>query len=338
MAKYDVYGVGNALVDTEYEVHEQFLEDAKLPKGMMTLIDAEEREKLLHLLEEEHEHEVIKLAGGGSAANTIVAIAQFGGKAFYSCKVANDDRGDFFMHDLTKAGVETNLVDGREPGVTGECISMVTADAERTMSTHLGITQDLSPNELVPDAIKNSRYLYIEGYLVSSPSAYKAALEAQRIAKESGVTVSLTLSDPAMVSNFKDAFDELVSNGVDLLFCNEDEAKLWTGQDDRDGAVAAMREACPQFVITCGKEGALVCDGNDITMVAGVPAKAVDTTGAGDMFAGAFLYAICNGHSFTEAAALANRSSALLVTNFGARLPDEEVREKLAPTLQQASK
>lgn len=330
MKKYDVYGVGNALVDTEYEVHEKFLADAELPKGMMTLIEADDRKRLIHLLEEEHEHEVIKLAGGGSAANTIVAIAQFGGKTFYSCKVANDDKGDFFMHDLKDAGVATNLDNGRESGVTGECISMVTPDAERTMTTYLGITRELSPNELVPDAIKDSRYLYIEGYLVSSPSGLEAAIEAQKIALDSGVSVSLTLSDPAMVSNFKTAFDELVANGVELLFCNEEEASLWTGKESRDDVVSAMRQACPKFAITCGKEGALVCDGNDVTMVEGVPAKAVDTTGAGDMFAGAFLYAICNGASFPEAAALANKSAALLVTNFGARLTPEDVRAKLA--------
>ncbi|MBD3647389.1 MAG: adenosine kinase [Pseudomonadales bacterium] len=330
MEKYDVYGVGNALVDTEYEVHDKFLADADLPKGMMTLIEAEERKKLIWLLEEEPEHEVIKLAGGGSAANTIVAIAQFGGRTFYSCKVASDEKGDFFMHDLKDAGVSTNLDNGREPGVTGECISMVTPDAERTMTTCLGITQDLSPNELVPDALKNSTYLYIEGYLVSSPSGFQAALEAQKIALDNGVSVSLTLSDPAMVDNFKTAFDELIGNGVDLLFCNEEEARLWTGKESRDEVVETMRKACPKFAITCGKEGALVCDGNEVTMVEGVPAKAVDTTGAGDMFAGAFLYAICNGSTFPEAAALANRSAALLVTNFGARLTPEDVRTKLA--------
>lgn len=333
MNKYDVYGVGNALVDTEYEVHDKFLTEAKLPKGMMTLIEEEDRERLIYLLEQKHEHEVIKLSGGGSAANTIVAIAQFGGSTFYSCKVANDETGDFFMKDLKEAGVHTNLDSGREAGVTGACISMVTPDAERTMTTHLGITQDLSPRELVPEALENSRYLYIEGYLVTSSSGYEAALEAQRIAKRNGVLVSLTLSDPAMVSNFKSSFDELAENGVDLLFCNEDEAKLWTGQDDRHEAIKALSQVCGQFAITCGKEGAIVYDGHEVKMVEGVPARAVDTTGAGDMFAGAFLHAICQGKSFAEAAALANKSASLLVTNFGARLSTRDVQTKLAPAI-----
>lgn len=329
MKTYDVYGIGNALVDTEYEVDDHFLEAAKLPKGMMTLIEAEDRKRLIHLLETEHEHEVIKQAGGGSAANTMVAIAQFGGKAFYSCKVASDETGDFFMKDLKEAGVNTNLDDGREAGITGKCISMVTPDAERTMTTHLGITQDLSVNELNADALGASRYLYIEGYLVTSPTAFEAAKRAQEIARSAGCKVSLTLSDPAMVENFKHAFDELIERGVDLVFCNEEEARLWSGCEDRNEALAKLADACQQVVMTCGKEGAMVHDGKTTTMVEGVAAKAVDTTGAGDMFAGAFLYAINKGDSYPEAAAFANRAASLLVASFGARLPMDTIKAEL---------
>lgn len=329
MKTYDVYGIGNALVDTEYEVDDHFLAAAKLPKGMMTLIEADDRKRLIHLLEEEHEHEVIKQAGGGSAANTMVAIAQLGGKTFYSCKVASDETGDFFMHDLKEAGVHTNLDDGRQPGITGKCISMVTPDAERTMTTHLGITQDLSVNELNADALAASRYLYIEGYLVTSPTAFEAAKQAQEIARASGCMVSLTLSDPAMVENFKHAFDELVERGVDLIFCNEEEARLWTGSSDRKIAMQKLSEACPRIAMTCGKEGAMVHEDNNTTMVPGILAKAIDTTGAGDMFAGAFLYAINNGKSYTEAAAIANRAASLLVASFGARLPTDLLKREL---------
>ncbi|MEX2327124.1 MAG: adenosine kinase, partial [Pseudomonadales bacterium] len=248
---------------------------------------------------------------------------------FYSCKVANDDTGDFFMSDLTTAGVKTNLDNGREPGITGKCISMVTPDAERTMTTHLGITQDLSTKELDIEALKASGYLYIEGYLVSSPTGFEAAKAAQNIAREAGAVISLTLSDPAMVENFKGAFDELASLGVDLIFCNEDEAKLWTGADTRDDAIAGLKSLSPCFAMTCGKEGALVHDGKITTMVPGVPTKAVDTTGAGDMFAGAFLYAINAGMTYEEAATLANLAASVLVSSFGARLPIEIVNEKL---------
>lgn len=329
MKTYDVYGIGNALVDTEYAVDDHFLAAARLPKGMMTLIEESDRNRLIRLLEEEHEHEVIKQAGGGSAANTMVAIAQFGGRAFYSCKVANDATGDFFMADLKEAGVHTNLDDGREAGITGKCISMVTPDAERTMTTHLGITQDLSVRELNPDALANSTYLYIEGYLASSPSSFEAAKQAQDLARSSGGMVSLTLSDPSMVENFKTSFDEFASRGVDIVFCNEDEAMLWTGAKSRDDAMANLKSLCHRVVMTCGKKGALVHDGHKTSMVPGVPTGAVDTTGAGDMFAGAFLYAISAGQSYTEAAAFANRAASLLVSSFGARLPLDVVRSQL---------
>ena len=154
MTTYDVYGLGNALVDTEYQVDDEFLKHADLPKGLMTLIELEDRHRILRLLEEEHEHVAVKQAGGGSAANTMVIVAQMGAKPFYSCKVADDEVGDFFVRDLMAAGVDTNLAEQREDGTTGLCISMVTPDAERTMTTYLGITNFLSVNELNPDALK----------------------------------------------------------------------------------------------------------------------------------------------------------------------------------------
>jgi sugar/nucleoside kinase (ribokinase family) len=329
MTNFDVYGVGNALVDTEYEVDEAFIDIAKLQKGVMTLVDADDREKLIHLLEHEHEHRVVKQAGGGSAANTIVAVAQFGGTSFYSCKVANDDTGDFFMRDLLAAGVATNLDAGRESGITGKCISLVTPDAERTMTTHLGITATLGVSELNPDALRRSNYLYIEGYLVTSPSAMAAAKEAQAIARAAGVKVSMTLSDPAMVDNFKHAFDELAEGGVDLIFCNEEEAKLWTAATSREDAMSRLKTICPRVAMTCGKDGAMVFDGKAVNLVPGFAAKAVDTTGAGDMFAGAFLYGINHGMNYLEAAHIANKAAALLVSHFGARMATADVRALL---------
>ena len=326
MKKYDIYGIGNALVDTEYEVDDAFISKAGVGKGLMTLIDSDERKRLLNLLEVEHEHRAIKKAGGGSAANTMVAAAQLGANSFYSCKVASDETGDFFMSDLKIVGVDTNLDAGREEGITGKCISMVTPDAERTMTTHLGITETLSPNELNREALRNSTYLYIEGYLVTSPTAFEAVKETVDIAKEAGVQVSLTLSDPAMVENFKASFDALAELGIDLIFCNEDEARLWTAASNRGEAMARLKTVCGKVVMTCGKEGALVFDGNEETMSVGVPTKAVDTTGAGDIFAGTFLFGLTHGMSFPACADLANRAASLLVSSFGARADQAALR------------
>ena len=326
MKKYDIYGIGNALVDTEYEVDDAFISKAGIGKGLMTLIDSDERKRLLNLLEVEHEHRAIKQAGGGSAANTMVAAAQLGANSFYSCKVASDETGDFFMSDLKIAGVDTNLDARREEGITGKCISMVTPDAERTMTTHLGITETLSPNELNREALRNSTYLYIEGYLVTSPTAFEAVKETIDIAKEAGVQVSLTLSDPAMVENFKASFDALAELGIDLIFCNEDEARLWTAASNRGEAMARLKTVCGKVVMTCGKEGALVFDGNEETMSVGVPTKAIDTTGAGDIFAGTFLFGLTHGMSFPACADLANRAASLLVSSFGARADQAALR------------
>ncbi|MBT3564794.1 MAG: adenosine kinase, partial [Gammaproteobacteria bacterium] len=314
------------LVDTEYEVDDAFISKAGVGKGLMTLIDSDERKRLLNLLEVEHEHRAIKQAGGGSAANTMVAAAQLGANSFYSCKVASDETGDFFMSDLKIAGVDTNLDAGREEGITGKCISMVTPDAERTMTTNLGISETLSPNELNREALRNSTYLYIEGYLVTSPTAFEAVKETIDIAKEAGVQVSLTLSDPAMVENFKASFDALAELGIDLIFCNEDEARLWTAASNRGEAMARLKTVCGKVVMTCGKEGALVFDGNEETMSVGVPTKAVDTTGAGDIFAGTFLFGLTHGMSFPACADLANKAASLLVSSFGARADQAALR------------
>ena len=323
MKQYDVYGIGNALVDTEYEVNDSFISQTELQKGVMTLINADERQKLIQLLEEVHSHEVIHQSGGGSAANTMVAVTQFGASSFYSCKVANDSTGDFFMQDLEKIGVDTNLEADRENGYSGQCISMVTPDAERTMTTHLGISEELSVSELNEEAIRNSKFLYIEGYLVTSPTAFEAALKAQQIAHDAGVAVSLTLSDPAIVENFKPAFDQFAENGVDLIFCNEDEAMIWTGSGTAEEAFSKLRSVCNQVAMTCGKQGAIVFDGTTQATVAGTPTDAVDTTGAGDIFAGVFLASITTGDSFETAAEMANKAASLLVSNFGARLNSE---------------
>ena len=237
--------------------------------------------------------------------------------------------GDFFIQDLRAAGIDTNLSDERELGTTGQCISMVTPDAERTMATYLGITNFLSPAELNPDALRASAKLYIEGYLVSSNTGLEAALEAQAIAKAAEVDISLTLSDPAIVENFLPHFQRLLNLGVDLLFCNHDEARLLTGNDSVEDCARSLQDLCSKFIITCGQDGCLGFDGLQFTRINGVPTRAVDTTGAGDIFAGAFLYSLSQSKSFAAAAELANRAASLLVTGYGSRLSQADVTQHL---------
>ncbi|MAR91435.1 MAG: adenosine kinase [Pseudomonadota bacterium] len=326
MNKYNVYAIGNALVDMEFAVEDEFLNQKNIDKGVMTLVDTDQQQALYEALAGHRG----KMASGGSAANTIIAVSHFGGKAFYSCKVANDPAGDFYVQDLVAAGVDTNLHQEREPGISGKCIVMITPDAERTMHSHLGISETVSEAELHPDAIQASDYVYLEGYLVTSPSGRAAAIRARDIAREAGVKTALTFSDPNMVRFFREGLGEMLGTGVDLLFCNREEALTWADTDDLDQACAALKQVANNFAITLGKDGALLFDGQQTHQVPATPVKAVDTNGAGDMFAGALLYGLTHGYSLPEAGRLATRAAAQLVTQFGPRLAAEDHKPLLA--------
>lgn len=320
--KFDVYGIGNALVDMEFEVTADFLKTASIEKGLMTLVDENRQAEIVNTLT----GIAHKRSCGGSAANTMIAISQFGGKSFYSCKVASDETGDFYFKDLMDNGVETNLsTSSLESGITGKCIVLITPDADRTMNTFLGITANFSTKELIEEHIKNSNYLYIEGYLVASPTGKEAAVKARKIAENHNVKTALTFSDVNMVNFFEDGLKEMMGNGVDLLFCNEAEAHAYTKSNDLNEAVAALKKIAKTFAITLGPKGALVYDGTREIRVSAPTVKALDTNGAGDLFAGAFLYGINNGMSFEAAAQLGCNSSTKLVTQFGARLTKEQI-------------
>ncbi|MDP2225900.1 MAG: adenosine kinase [Moraxellaceae bacterium] len=318
MSRFDVYAIGNALVDTEYRVTDEFLARRGIAKGQMTLVEEDHQQDLITALDSEFGME--KRASGGSAANTILAVAAFGGRSFYSCKVASDGTGDFYVHDLHAAGVSSNLKPERDAGTTGTCVVMVTPDAERTMHTFLGITADVSVAELVPDALASSGWLYIEGYLVSSDSARAAVKEARRQARAAGVQIAMTFSDPAMVRFFKPGLAEMLDDGVDLLFCNEEEACLWSGALSAEAALTSLRAIATQIVITRGKEGALIWDGRQAISVPASPATPVDSNGAGDMFAGAYLFGLSRDWSAERAGVFASRAAAAVVGQFGPRL------------------
>lgn len=320
--KYHVYGIGNALVDQEFEVTDDFLEHEKIQKGMMTLVDEESQNHLLARLTERFG--VKKRAGGGSAANSMYAISQFGGSTYYSCKVASDETGDFYVQELGDLHIDTNLDANRAYGTTGKCLVMVSPDAERTMITCLGISEQLSPAELDPEAIASSQYVYLEGYLVTSPTGRQACIDARKIAEANGVKTALTLSDPSMVAYFRGGLEDMIGSGVDLLFANEIEAKAWTGKDDINEAILGLSEVAKTVVVTRGPQGAVVNVGGELLHIAPTPVQAIDSNGAGDMFAGAFLYALTQGHDNAQAGRLASAAAATTVSHFGPRLSTEQ--------------
>ena len=322
--KYDVYAIGNALVDMEYEVHDEFFSKHKIDKGLMTLVDEERQNHLLNSLGTAPK----KQQCGGSAANTIIASAQFGGAGFYSCKVAKDPIGNFYFQDLQDNGVDSNLQkQDREMGITGKCLVLITPDAERTMNTYLGVTSSISKTEVFPDVIRNSKYLYMEGYLVASDTGREAAVYARKIAEAAGIKTALTFSDVNMVKYFKEGLHEMMGDGVDLLFCNESEAEAFTGHADITKSREALKQVAKTFVITQGEKGALIYDGKEFIQIEAHTIKAVDTNGAGDMYAGSFLYAITNGHSYTVAGKLASLAASRVVSQFGPRLKIQEALE-----------
>jgi sugar/nucleoside kinase (ribokinase family) len=324
ITKYDVYAIGNAIVDIVTEVEHDFFEKNEVEKGVMTLVDEKRQQHLMQAIDMQKS----QLKGGGSAGNTVAAINQFGGKSFYSCMVAKDELGKFFLEDLKSNGVETNLVYDQLPNDhSGRCLVMTSPDAERTMNTFLGVNSFFSPEHIDEEAIKNSTYIYMEGYLVATPKGLEAMKETKRLAEHHKVSTALTFSDPSMVKYFSKQMEEIVGASVDLLFCNEEEAIIFTGTDDILQAREKLKEVAKRFVMTLGKNGALVFDGDTFIQIEPYKVTAIDSNGAGDMFAGAFMYAITHGHSFAEAGKLASLSSSKVVGQWGPRLTKDEVEQ-----------
>jgi sugar/nucleoside kinase (ribokinase family) len=320
MKNYHIYALGNALVDKEFEVEDDFFQHESIQKGLMTLVDGESQDTILERLMDRFG--LKKRAGGGSAANTLYAASQFGANTFYSCKVANDEFGDFYLDQLGTHNIDTNSKSIRtDDGVTGKCLVMVSPDAERTMLTYLGVSSMLTSDDIDKDALINSIYLYLEGYLVSSPDACKACVDAKNIAEEHGVLTAITLSDPSMVQFFRGGLEEMIGDGVDLLFANQVEALSWTGEETVEAAATALKSIAKTFVITLGSKGALLFDGDKYIDIEPHQITAVDSNGAGDMFAGAFLYGISNGLDFETSGRLASLGAAAIVSQFGPRLP-----------------
>ena len=323
MKDYDVYALGNALVDIEYHVKAEQLTEMGIDKGLMTLIDEKQHNHLVNYLGDQHE----KMACGGSAANSLIAIAQMGGKSYFSCRVANDIAGQFYVEDLKKSNVHTNShLHMEDAGISGKCLVFVTPDADRTMNTYLGASADLDSSYVSEDAISRSEYIYLEGYLVTDERSRNAVLKAKEIASRHQVKIALTLSDPSMMMYFREGMLEMLGDGVDLLFANIDEAFSLSGNHDLDKTIEVLKTYAKTFAITRGNKGAVVYDGVSVIEIAAHNVKAIDTLGAGDMFAGAFLYGLTHGMDYQSAGELASLASSQIVEQYGPRLSVEQTQ------------
>lgn len=311
---FDVYGVGNPLVDIQAHVPDELLTQLGYHKGIMTLVEQPAQQDILSALQGRS----ISRCAGGSAANTMQGIGQFGGKGVFAGKTGADELGDFFRADMQDLGVQFDVdpVDGQ----TGTSVILITEDAQRTMLTTLALAAQLSPDDIEESTIRQAKYVYIEGYLFGGEPTRSAALRVIELAKRHGVKVAFTVSDPFLIQYFRDQFWELIEGPVDLLFCNLEEARALSGMHDSIECAKAIHAHTENVAMTLGAEGSILMHEGQVIPIEGVPVKAIDTTGAGDMYAAGILYGITNGLSWKQAGRLASHAAARVVAQLGARL------------------
>jgi hypothetical protein len=316
----DVYGIGNAIIDLQVQIDEDRFAALGLEKGGMKLLEQDEQKQLLSTFEADE----LNRASGGSAANTMIALAQLGASTGYGCIVADDENGRFYLEEMKELGIELHA--RPVPGeVTGTSVILITPDAERTMNTHLGASALFGPEHVSEEMIRMSSWLYVEGYLFSSERGAAAVEKAVAIAKEANVKIAVTFSDGFIVEVFGDALRKTVAD-ADLIFANLNEACSFAGSEDEDVVFEALRKTVSSVVMTRGEKGARVYHDGVESLVAPFPVKAVDETGAGDMFAGGFLFGLSQGLSGADAGKMACRLASEVVGQLGPRL-EGDIRE-----------
>jgi len=313
--KFDVLGIGNAIVDIIARAEDDFLIQHEMKKGGMALIDEDQATRIYQSMGPAIE------ASGGSAANTIVGIANFGGRTAFVGKVKKDSVGDAFTHDIRAAGVAFDTPAAADGPSTARCYVLVTPDGERTMNTYLGAAQNLHPGDIDADQVAGAAITYLEGYLWDPKDAKEAFLKASTIAHEAGRMVALTLSDSFCVDRYRDEFLDLIrSTTVDLVFANESELHALYQTADFDTALRQLQMEARHAVITRSEKGCVVVEGERIDMVPAFPVdKVVDTTGAGDLFAAGFLTGFSRGGDAIQCGRLGALAAAEIIQHMGAR-------------------
>jgi sugar/nucleoside kinase (ribokinase family) len=314
MTKSDVVGVGNAIVDILAQVDDSFLEKHGLTKASMALIDEQEAYTLYDDMPPAMEK------SGGSAANTLAGIASFGGSAAFIGKVKEDELGAIFGHDLRAVGVHYDTAPATEGAATAKCLISITPDAERTMSTFLGATKEITVGDIDEDIIANSKVTYLEGYLWDEPAAKEAMRRAVDIARKNDRKVALSLSDAFCVDRHRDEFLGLIKEGVDILFANEAEVKCLFEDEDMDVCIDKIRGFSEIVAITLGSKGSIIIHGDNVeNIAAGSGLNVIDTTGAGDLYASGFLFGYTHGYNFAQCGRLASLSASEIIQHIGAR-------------------
>jgi sugar/nucleoside kinase (ribokinase family) len=326
-ADLDVVGIGNAIVDVFSAADDALLERLGLRKGAMTLIDMARAEALYHAMGTGRE------VSGGSAANTLAGVASFGGRAGFIGKVAADQFGGIFRHDIRAIGVVFDTPPAESGSPTARSLIFVTPDAQRTMQTYLGACLELGPEDVDPDLVARAKVLYMEGYLYDPPQAKEAFIKAASLAHAAGRKVSLTLSDNFCVDRHREAFQQLVRDHVDILFANEGEIRSLWQVEDFDAALQATRGTCEVAALTRSAKGSLILAGDEVHVIDAAPvSRLVDTTGAGDLYAAGFLYGYTQDRPLAECGRLGSIAAAEIISHYGAR-PESSLRDLAAGVL-----
>ncbi len=312
--KIDLVGIGNAIVDIVSNIDDEFLTRNLLKKGSMNLINLQDSSNILN------DCNIIKKVSGGSAANTVVSLANLGNNVEFIGRIKDDEFGNFFSKDIKESGATFNskYVETRES--SAHSVILITPDAQRTMCTYLGASTEFEPDDINYESIKLSKYLYLEGYLWDSELAKKAFIKAAKIAKESKTKIILSLSDAFCVDRHRESFLDLINDFVDILFCNEAEVKSLFKINDLEKCKIKIKSLCELTAITLGEKGSLIVNKNKTELIKPfLFGKAIDTTGAGDIFAGGFIHGLINNLSLNDCGQIGSICAGHIVTQIGSR-------------------
>ena len=326
--KYDISALGNALVDTQYKVSSEFLSGVGIEADTMTLASAEEQAPIIEKLISMGSESVSDC--GGSATNSLVAAANYGSNCHHVCRVADDEDGTRYLDSLRAAGVKHIGVSSENSDMpTGKCLILVTPDAKRTMISMLGVSAFLGASDIDYKVVENSKIFYIEGYMVTSDDNFNAVISTLEHLKGKDVLKALSLSDAGIVHGFKDKFDLIESYGIDMIFCNDDEAVAFSGKENLEDAIEYYKSKSYMTAITKGADGSVVVQNGIEYLAPAEKITPVDTNGAGDMFAGSFMHAFLQGHDVEACAKFSNYASSKVVETFGPRLSSDGYAEVL---------
>mgnify|MGYP001302020455 CR=1 FL=1 len=310
----DVVGIGNAIVDVLTTTDDSILEKLSFKKGSMTLIDENKANELYEITTNRIQK------SGGSVANSLACVSQLGGKAAFIGRVRDDKLGEIFTEEISRTGTIFKTPPSSVGPSTARCIIFVTPDAQRTMCTYLGASVLLEPKDLDLSAVREAKILYLEGYLWDNPAAKNAFIKAAEIAKNAGKKVALSLSDSFCVNRHRESFKELVEDYIDILFANEDELTSLYKTSNLNSAIEKLKKKCELAAITIGKNGSiLILNGKEINIDPFILGKAIDSTGAGDLYAGGFLKGLSDGLTPLISAKIGSLCAGQIVTQLGSR-------------------